>query len=227
MPQVRARFLGANLGFWLSRRTSIPSTLPARAQPYTIPDAMPFSDLELSRRLERTEGNACAQYAQARRRLFPESGGGRHRRRLHLRSLQSAARALHRRPPLRPSLGSRPQGAEVEVFRFALVSTAQCAELAGNPSQMRPTRTAKSLMSAVARPTSRKALEVRHPQAVSLPTIRSRGGMPAQMGATRPMVTPAIPHQSRPSSVYLRVLRGSRFLPTPNWTVAHSSHLLP
>ena len=35
---------------------------------------MPFSDLALSRRLERAEGHACAQYAEARRRLFPDSG---------------------------------------------------------------------------------------------------------------------------------------------------------
>jgi GNAT superfamily N-acetyltransferase len=35
---------------------------------------MPFSDLALSRRLERTEGHACAEYAEARRRLFPDSG---------------------------------------------------------------------------------------------------------------------------------------------------------
>jgi GNAT superfamily N-acetyltransferase len=35
---------------------------------------MPFSDLALSRRLERTEGNACVEFARARRRLFPESG---------------------------------------------------------------------------------------------------------------------------------------------------------
>jgi hypothetical protein len=34
---------------------------------------MIFSDLALSRRLERAEGFACAQYAQARRRQFPES----------------------------------------------------------------------------------------------------------------------------------------------------------
>jgi GNAT superfamily N-acetyltransferase len=33
-----------------------------------------FSDLALSRRLERAEGHACAQYAVARRRLFPDSG---------------------------------------------------------------------------------------------------------------------------------------------------------
>jgi GNAT superfamily N-acetyltransferase len=35
---------------------------------------MQFSDLALSRRLERAEGHACAQFAQARRRLFPGSG---------------------------------------------------------------------------------------------------------------------------------------------------------
>jgi GNAT superfamily N-acetyltransferase len=35
---------------------------------------MLFSDLSLARRLERTEGNACIQFAAARRRLFPESG---------------------------------------------------------------------------------------------------------------------------------------------------------
>ena len=33
-----------------------------------------FSDLALSRRLERAEGHACAQSAEARRRLFPDSG---------------------------------------------------------------------------------------------------------------------------------------------------------
>lgn len=35
---------------------------------------MLFSDLFLSRRLERAEGYACAQFAAARRKLFPESG---------------------------------------------------------------------------------------------------------------------------------------------------------
>jgi GNAT superfamily N-acetyltransferase len=35
---------------------------------------MPFSDLTLARRLERAEGHACAEYAEARRRLFPDSG---------------------------------------------------------------------------------------------------------------------------------------------------------
>jgi hypothetical protein len=35
---------------------------------------MLFSDLALSKRLERAEGYACAQYAEARRRLFPQSG---------------------------------------------------------------------------------------------------------------------------------------------------------
>jgi GNAT superfamily N-acetyltransferase len=34
---------------------------------------MIFSDIELSRRLERAEGFACAQYAPARRKQFPES----------------------------------------------------------------------------------------------------------------------------------------------------------
>jgi GNAT superfamily N-acetyltransferase len=33
-----------------------------------------FSDLALSRRLERAEGQACVDFATARRRLFPESG---------------------------------------------------------------------------------------------------------------------------------------------------------
>jgi GNAT superfamily N-acetyltransferase len=35
---------------------------------------MPFSDLALARRLERAEGHACMQFAEARRKLFPESG---------------------------------------------------------------------------------------------------------------------------------------------------------
>jgi GNAT superfamily N-acetyltransferase len=35
---------------------------------------MPFSDLSLSKRLERAEGHACVEYAEARRRLFPDSG---------------------------------------------------------------------------------------------------------------------------------------------------------
>jgi len=35
---------------------------------------MLHSDLALSRRLERAEGHACAQFAEARRRLFPSSG---------------------------------------------------------------------------------------------------------------------------------------------------------
>ena len=35
---------------------------------------MLFSDLALSRRLERAEGRACAHFAEARGRLFPESG---------------------------------------------------------------------------------------------------------------------------------------------------------
>ncbi|MGC1436087.1 MAG: GNAT family N-acetyltransferase [Terriglobales bacterium] len=35
---------------------------------------MPFSDLALSKRLERAEGHACVQYAEAQPRLFPNSG---------------------------------------------------------------------------------------------------------------------------------------------------------
>jgi len=35
---------------------------------------MPFSDLALARRLERAEGFACVQFAEARRRLFPQTG---------------------------------------------------------------------------------------------------------------------------------------------------------
>jgi GNAT superfamily N-acetyltransferase len=37
---------------------------------------MYFSDRLLSKRLERAEGHACVQYAEARRRLFPASGAG-------------------------------------------------------------------------------------------------------------------------------------------------------
>ena len=37
---------------------------------------MIFADLALSRRLERTEGSAAVTFAEARRRLFPESGAG-------------------------------------------------------------------------------------------------------------------------------------------------------
>jgi GNAT superfamily N-acetyltransferase len=35
---------------------------------------MTFCDLALSRRLERAEGHACVQFAEARRRLFPDNG---------------------------------------------------------------------------------------------------------------------------------------------------------
>src|ERR1700677_4953386 len=35
---------------------------------------MVFSDLALARRLERAEGRSCVQFAEARRRLFPDSG---------------------------------------------------------------------------------------------------------------------------------------------------------
>ena len=38
---------------------------------------MLFSDLALSRRLERAEGHACRQFAEARRRLFPDCGSCR------------------------------------------------------------------------------------------------------------------------------------------------------
>src|ERR1700740_90045 len=37
-------------------------------------DHVQFADLALSRRLERAEGHACAEFAEARRRLFPGSG---------------------------------------------------------------------------------------------------------------------------------------------------------
>ena len=36
--------------------------------------AMVFADLDLSRRLERTEGQACLEFAESRRRLYPDSG---------------------------------------------------------------------------------------------------------------------------------------------------------
>ncbi len=36
--------------------------------------AMVFSDLDLSRRLERAEGQACLEFAEARSRLYPDSG---------------------------------------------------------------------------------------------------------------------------------------------------------
>jgi hypothetical protein len=35
---------------------------------------MPFADLALSKRLERAEGFACVQHAEARRRISPQSG---------------------------------------------------------------------------------------------------------------------------------------------------------
>ncbi len=37
-------------------------------------DAMVFADLDLSRRLERAEGKACIEFAEARCRLYPDSG---------------------------------------------------------------------------------------------------------------------------------------------------------
>ena len=36
--------------------------------------AMVFSDLDLSRRLERAEGQTCLEFAEARSRLHPDSG---------------------------------------------------------------------------------------------------------------------------------------------------------
>ena len=44
------------------------------AKPCSIAHTMLFSDLALSKRLERAEAVACAEYAEARRRLFPDSG---------------------------------------------------------------------------------------------------------------------------------------------------------
>ena len=35
---------------------------------------MAFADLDLSRRLERAEGRSCLEFAEARGRLYPESG---------------------------------------------------------------------------------------------------------------------------------------------------------
>ena len=35
---------------------------------------MVFADVELARKLERAEGQACLEFAKARRRLFPDSG---------------------------------------------------------------------------------------------------------------------------------------------------------
>lgn len=54
----------------------VSNTSPIRPSPVccTIPNTMPFSDLALSRRLERAEGYACAKFAEARRRIFPDSG---------------------------------------------------------------------------------------------------------------------------------------------------------
>src|SRR5579862_2071986 len=49
-------------------------TLRLTFETCTIPNVAPFADLALSKRLERSEGHACAQFAAARRRLFPGSG---------------------------------------------------------------------------------------------------------------------------------------------------------
>ena len=43
------------------------------AQEFVHNHAMAFADLTLSKRLERAEGHACAEYAEARRRLYPDS----------------------------------------------------------------------------------------------------------------------------------------------------------
>ena len=50
---------------------------------------MVFSDLALSRRLERAEGYGCVQFAKARRGLLPDSEADwtRHPRRLRIRDL--------------------------------------------------------------------------------------------------------------------------------------------
>jgi hypothetical protein len=37
---------------------------------------MTFADLALARRMERTEGHACAQFAEARRKIVPDGGAG-------------------------------------------------------------------------------------------------------------------------------------------------------
>src|SRR4051812_49600379 len=42
--------------------------------PGTDAETYPFADLDLSRRLERAEGRACASFAEARARLSPDSG---------------------------------------------------------------------------------------------------------------------------------------------------------
>jgi GNAT superfamily N-acetyltransferase len=42
--------------------------------PNPVPVLIPFSDLALSRRLERAEGISCVRFAEARRRLFPDTG---------------------------------------------------------------------------------------------------------------------------------------------------------
>src|SRR5579863_4158369 len=41
--------------------------------PYTIRSAMMFANLELAKRLEAAEAYACAQFAEARKRLHPAS----------------------------------------------------------------------------------------------------------------------------------------------------------
>jgi GNAT superfamily N-acetyltransferase len=62
----------------LLRGTQIGTTLPgarwkAKLQPMHQNTSTVFSDVALSKRLERAEGYACAQYAASRRKLFPDS----------------------------------------------------------------------------------------------------------------------------------------------------------
>jgi GNAT superfamily N-acetyltransferase len=48
--------------------------LRKRVELCTVYGAMVFADLDLSRRLERAEGQACLEFAESRARLFPQSG---------------------------------------------------------------------------------------------------------------------------------------------------------
>jgi ribosomal protein S18 acetylase RimI-like enzyme len=60
---------------WLKEASqSAEGTRFGKGGKYIDNQTVPFSDLTLARRLERAEGHACAQYAVARRRLFPGSG---------------------------------------------------------------------------------------------------------------------------------------------------------
>jgi hypothetical protein len=59
-------------GITAHRRSYIHMQCVRRAASYI--KNMLFSDLALSRRLERAEGHSCVEFAEARRRLFPHSG---------------------------------------------------------------------------------------------------------------------------------------------------------